>query len=94
MVRKSQFGLFKISSIQFMPSLDKQQTPQKLAERNKLEFETDENDYENIHAKTLEEEKEVGSSRYNAMRLTQGVFKVLDIFQFVLMYSPSSSFLK
>ena len=78
MVRKSQF---KITLIQFVPSLDKQQTPQKLAERNKLEFETDENDYENIHAKTLEEEKEVGSSRYNAMRLTQGVFSALDTFQ-------------
>ena len=78
MVRKSQF---KITLIQFVPSLDKQQTPQKLAERNKLEFETDENDYENIHAKTLEEEKEVGSSRCNAMGLTQGVFKLLDICQ-------------
>ena len=64
-----------------MPSSDNQQTPQKLAERNKLEFETDENDYENIHAKTLEEEKEVGSSRCNVMGLTQGVFKLLDICQ-------------
>ena len=69
MVRKSQFGLLKITSIQFMPSSDNQQTPQKLAERNKLEFETDENDYENIHAKTLEEEKEVGSSRFNVFNL-------------------------
>ena len=65
MVRKSQLG---ITSIQFMPYSDNQQTPQKLAERNKLEFETDENDYENIHAKTLEEEKEVGSSRCNERR--------------------------
>ena len=64
-----------------MPSSGNQQTPQKLAERNKLEFETDENDYENIHAKTLEEEKEVGISSCNAMRLTQGVFKLLDICQ-------------
>ena len=81
MVRKSQFGLLKITSIQFMPSSGNQQTPQKLAERNKLEFETDENDYENIHAKTLEEEKEVGGSRCNVMGLTQGVFKLLDICQ-------------
>ena len=57
-----------------MPYSDNQQTPQKLAERNKLEFETDENDYENIHAKTLEEEKEVGSNRFH-------VFKLLDICQ-------------
>ena len=65
-----------------MPSSDNQQTPQKLAERNKLEFETDENDYENIHAKTLEEEKEVGSGRcYAMMRLTQGIFILLDICQ-------------
>ena len=77
MVRKSQFGLFKITSIEFVPPSDNQQTPQKLAERNKLEFETDENDYE----KTLEEEKEVGISRCNAMRLTQGVFILLDICQ-------------
>ena len=79
-----------------MPSSDNQQTPQKLAERNKLEFETDENDYENIHAKTLEEEKEVGSGKcYAMMRLTQGIFKLLLSFltsfpfQFVL-FSPSS----
>ena len=64
-----------------MPSSDKQQKPQTLAERNKLEFETDENDYENIHAKTLEEEKEVRSSRCNAMGLTEGLFKLIDICQ-------------
>ena len=33
--------------------------PSNLAKRNKLEFNMDENDYENIHPKTHEEEKEV-----------------------------------
>ena len=33
--------------------------PSNLAKRNKLEFDMDENDYENIHPKTHEEEKEV-----------------------------------
>lgn len=36
-----------------------EQLPLNLARRNKLEFDVDENDYENTEPKTYEEEKEV-----------------------------------
>ena len=39
--------------------LGNQQQPSDLARRNNLEFDIDDNDYENTEAKTYEEEKEV-----------------------------------